>query len=1682
MMKTVRSRVWYNFITWILIFVLTFGNWCVLGEWVVSEATSSALELQDDATKSKNVKFNIGIEEEKQLVYSKKADINDVILLKSYISVENQGYLKDAYITFEGESGENKNFDIIEIKQEDDVVRASGANKIELNQITENNIVNLEFVIQYNREVRENLDRINQNNIVKLVATYVDGQGKEIKIEKPVILNIEWVCENEIEVTTEVTRYTEYELPEEKGIVITQNIQIAQTNSEAMPYKKIEVNAEQIKIQDKKADEIIVKSGNRNVDFEILDNDIIKITDTNTEQNGFIEIKETNREYNVTYIFKNTEMMESLDINTKLNTEVSIYSSETVKTKELEYVASLNEKIGSVVEARSTNAGSISKGKLYANFNQAEPYYETTYEANFALDVAYKKGIKQIKIKDIGSYFENEENKKYEMQDETRSYVYYKSTKISKKNFEEILGADGNIKILDENDNQIAEISKETNLDEDGNYCITYEQKVSNISIITSEIVSEGSIEIKNEKVIEPLLPYEKEQVKNFKILENEFAVQLLTEDSNNTINLANISATTELQESKTEAIFELGINKLSSISKNENVEIKIELKNNEETSDLYKNPRFEIEFPEEISSINIKEANVLFDEELQIESINKTKKDGKIVLEVKLKGTQSKFLLKEYINGTTIVLNTDIEVDVRTSSKTEKVTMKYYNENVVQYNSENYGEYSNSIEFISPIGMIIGTELKNYNSDGSSIMSVLQGEKTGKLEIYTDAKNANTNILVINNTGNNCDNFTILGRLPFKGNKNIITGEELGTTINTKLTDVISVESKFENVDIYYTDKEEANTDLSVIENNWTKDITSLENVKSYMIKINGIIEQSDIINISYNFEIPANLEHNTYIYQDVVAFYNNNREVAKVEETAKPDIMCLTTGRGPQMEITQTASIPNGGEAYEGQKIKYSINVKNTGIDPIYNLKIRDILPNNAIYTVYTRNGLLEGYDEKNPNAKILEWNIEEVGIEQTINVEFEVEVNKLPSIEEYYSQNENFVQENGKYYIKENDTLTEITELPTIAMKNQVIVNAKDLEKEIYAQDYENIVKSPEILVTETSSVSEEVLMKEENDLTYSIRIKNNKQEDINNIKLDKILPEGLEFKNIYTIKYNPEYEEWEKDIIGTYDANTRRASLNIGTINKDSDIHIKIEVKTGKLGEEEYSREVENVTKITGDNIGEYTGDIKKNTIAKPKLITEYICDNKNKYLTDGEIVEYSIKVTNISNISANNVNISDTLPEGLEFIKASYSVGAFSVTTTMDADRKIEATGNLLPNENMVLNIKAIATSKSQNINIENTASINSPELGSSQTDTVSHIVEATSQEGTISIPVEQRKYSITGKVWYDENRNGARDSEETTLPEIEIMAINSNTGLITQKTLTDKEGNYYINDLEKGNYLIICKYDNNKYQVAEYKKVGLSENNNSDAISVDIEENGERYAGAISDTIRINNEDYSNIDIGLVDKLIFDLKIDSGINKITMQNQEGIKEHNYENAKMATTAINPDLLDSTTAYIEYKITITNEGNVPGFANNIIDYMPTDVVFNSELNPSWYIGQDGNIYSNELANKIINPGETKEIKLILIKKMTEQNTGINVNKVEIYETYNELGLKDIDSVENNKSDTEDDYSQTTALITLQLGKAKVYTNVLLVIIILVGIIYYIDKHNIIFKDKNKKIYK
>ena len=109
-----------------------------------------------------------------------------------------------------------------------------------------------------------------------------------------------------------------------------------------------------------------------------------------------------------------------------------------------------------------------------------------------------------------------------------------------------------------------------------------------------------------------------------------------------------------------------------------------------------------------------------------------------------------------------------------------------------------------------------------------------------------------------------------------------------------------------------------------------------------------------------------------------------------------------------------------------------------------------------------------------------------------------------------------------------------------------------------------------------------------------------------------------------------------------------------------------------------------------------------------------------------------------------------------------------------------------------------------------------------------------------------------------------------------------------------------------------------------------------------------------------------------------------------------------------------------------------------------------------------MNKDWY-QSDGDLYTTSLANEKLAPGESKEVKLIVTKQMTESNIGLISNRAEIVESYNELGLSDIDSIAGNKEKGEDDMGEAEVILSIRTGEivATISLIITTIAIILVG---------------------
>ena len=165
-------------------------------------------------------------------------------------------------------------------------------------------------------------------------------------------------------------------------------------------------------------------------------------------------------------------------------------------------------------------------------------------------------------------------------------------------------------------------------------------------------------------------------------------------------------------------------------------------------------------------------------------------------------------------------------------------------------------------------------------------------------------------------------------------------------------------------------------------------------------------------------------------------------------------------------------------------------------------------------------------------------------------------------------------------------------------------------------------------------------------------------------------------------------------------------------------------------------------------------------------------------------------------------------------------------------------------------------------------------------------------------------------------------------------------------------------GNYEIN-VDSGNYILVFTYDTDRYILTDYKKAGIDESQNSDVISRNVTIDGTNSTLGATDVISVNSGNITNIDIGLIEASTFDLELDKYVSEVIVQTNRSTTQYGYNDQNLVKVEIPARELNNATVIIRYTIKITNVGEVAGYVQNIVDYIPSDLSFSSELNSDWY---------------------------------------------------------------------------------------------------------------------------
>ena len=1595
----------------LLVFVMLMANMSAvgihLGEVIAAE---SGLNSQNSKTNNKNVEFDSYFIDGANKTHETTKKIGEENKIVAKISVKNAGYLKNARIDFV-----DSNF-IVSSKTDSTKVSKIEKNTITLNQIDANENVIVELPFTFEHEDRINLNQFNKVSKAKLIATYVDEKGKEHNINKDIELGLKWTAEVEDEITAQVTKYIPYNIDNQKGLLLQMIVKEA-VKDNILPIKESNIEILIPQINGQKPATVKVNSI-ENIDYKVNQENTKLVINTKNEvdNENTISWSNNNREYEITYVYPETAISNITELDVNIDSKLTLYSyDDKAIDKKYENKIALVEKIGEIVDLRVNSNDRLSKGYMYANYD-VEEKQETVFTQKITANISMSELVNKIII-DL-----NIDKFTYENVSMSAN-TYYKNLKVNKSEILKYFGEEGKLEIY--SNGKLVNLIDTNTEDEQ----IDVNLNLNNLTIVTTKPIKEGNFTIEFDKAINKEDLYSISEIEKIKILKTSVSAKI--ESIESVISEKEYNTEIKLEEPVLETELRLDNTNLSTILVNENVELRAVLKTNSEYNKLFKNPTIVFTLPEYLEEINIKNVQLLFEDELKIKEY---RLEGKQII-VDLEGKQTKYSLDSIYGGANLVITLDLKLNNLTPNTQGVVNMKTIS---------NGEKLSNDVQvnFIAPSGVVTVNKISNY-SEGKELMALTQDE-IATLEVKAGAKNATEEIQVINNYDNKIENVEILGRTLSTDTSNTATGEKLENTLNVPMTSAINKNGQ-ENVNIYYSLNGNASKDLNNEENGWIAEsqVTDYSNVKSYLIVLdkNYAMQKGEEVKFSYDMQIPENLNYSQKTSSLYTVFFNNVQEDQTVEDKVTSRLGTLTTGNAPELQISLNSNIEENSVVREGQIIKYAATVKNIGDVDAKNVRLSVTAPS------------IEGkYETK--FARLDSENFTDVYVidnsqDATINIG-NIEKGKEAKVE---------------FELKITNVNENITEKINLEMTASVI--ADEMQKQVNSNTYQLTVEDGDFTVLIYTEKVPEYVYTEGEELTYVTKvIQNDNDKTFNNVVVRVQIPKGLEIQN--TRVENIVSSDEELQVTNRIDNNNNIVEFTIAEFEPGGEIECYVVTKVGNaLG-------IVSPSATVISNNKEHKSNVYSNKIEKLAFeITQKRLDNSYVKETDKVTFEYTIK--NLSGVYCDDFTLENIVPNGMSAYETEVVINGTSIKNREDGKDKIRVEQTIEPNETIIvkitLNADLLPKGTTQK-EVTNYATISGSKFETVKSNEVNIVIEYNANafrgydvtddnpvpSGDVDPQDPATQKIISGIAWIDDNKDGERNDNEKLLEGIEVRLLNkSNKILKTTKTLNN--GSYSFEGLSKGEYLVVFLYDRTIYKLTEFNKTGISQSTNSDVIDVTMKIDGQDRIVAIADSIKITDSNARNIDIGMYERDKSDLRLDKYISAITLTYGKTLKTYEFNNSKLAKVEIPANSLSNATVVVEYKIVVKNEGAVTNYVKKIVDYIPKDMKFNSELNKDWYQSSNGDLYNSSLANIALKPGESKEVTLTLTKKMTSDNTGIVNNNAELYEVYNEEGIGDCDSTPANKVSGEDDLSAADIVIGVKTGDAVVYTAIISIIICL-----------------------
>ena len=226
-------------------------------------------------------------------------------------------------------------------------------------------------------------------------------------------------------------------------------------------------------------------------------------------------------------------------------------------------------------------------------------------------------------------------------------------------------------------------------------------------------------------------------------------------------------------------------------------------------------------------------------------------------------------------------------------------------------------------------------------------------------------------------------------------------------------------------------------------------------------------------------------------------------------------------------------------------------------------------------------------------------------------------------------------------------------------------------------------------------------------------------------------------------------------------------------------------------------------------------------------------------------------------------------------------------------------------------------------------------------------------------------------------------------------------------------------------------------------------------------ISDDEDENGNSIRDVDSEPAN-GKDGEDDLDKENVYVKFFDLSLQKYLSKIIITENGQTREIDVKASDgLQKVEIHRKRINTTTVKFVYTLVVKNEGEIAGYADEIVDYIPDGFEFIPEDNKGWTKVTDKAAVTDALVKTLIEPGQTASVQITLKWKNGDSNFGMKDNLAEINKASNPSGSKDIDSTPGNLVAGEDDQDNAPVMISISTGNAPTYVILSAAVVAIIG---------------------